>query len=72
LSATLMLRESFGLNAESQWIEDAIDRMLEKGYRTADIAEPGGRVVSGSEFTAKIRSELQAAPVQHAQRSSGA
>ncbi len=67
-----MLRESFGLNAESQWIEDAIDRILEKGYRTADIAEPGGRVVGGSEFTAKIRSELQAAPAQHAQRSSGA
>jgi len=72
LSATLMLRESFGLHAESQWIEDAIDRMLEKGYRTVDIAEPGSRVVGGAEFTAKIRSELQAAPAQHAQRGPGA
>ena len=38
-SATLMLRESFGLETESQWIEAAIDRVLEQGYRTADIAE---------------------------------
>ena len=67
-----MLRESFGLHAESQWIEDAIDRTLEKGYRTVDIAEPGSRVVGGSEFTAKIRSALRAAPAQHAQRGSGA
>lgn len=66
LSATLMLRESFGLGAESQWIETAIDRVLEQGYRTADIAEPGGRVVRGSEFTAKIRNELREAPAHHA------
>jgi 3-isopropylmalate dehydrogenase len=71
-SATLMLRESFGLHAESQWIEDAVDRTLGQGYRTADIAEPGGRVVGGAEFTAKIRSELQAVSAQHAQRSLGA
>src|ERR1700691_4278027 len=71
-SATLMLRESFGLNAESQWIEDAVASALEKGYRTTDIAEPGDRVVGGSEFTAKIRSELENAPAQHAHLSSGA
>ena len=62
-SATLMLRESFGLAAESEWIEAAIDRVLDGGYRTADIAEPGGRAVGGSEFTARIRSELKAVPV---------
>jgi 3-isopropylmalate dehydrogenase len=71
-SATLMLRESFGLHAESQWIEDAVDRALEKGYRTVDIAEAGSHVVGGSEFTARIRSELQAAPAHSAQRGSGA
>jgi len=70
-SATLMLRESFGLKAESGWIEAAVDRALEKGYRTADIAGPGDRVVGGSEFTQAIRNELKAAPAQ-AQRSSGA
>ena len=60
-SATLMLRESFGLEIESQWIEAAVDRVLGQGYRTADIAEPGGQVVRGSEFTAKIRQELRGA-----------
>jgi len=61
-SAALMLRESFGLETESQWIEDAIDRVLDRGYRTADIAEPGARSVPGSVFTAKIREQLRAAP----------
>jgi 3-isopropylmalate dehydrogenase len=65
-SATLMLRESFGLDIESQWIEAAVDRMLEKGYRTADIAEPGAKVSSGSEFTAAIRAEMRAASVHRA------
>jgi 3-isopropylmalate dehydrogenase len=69
-SATLMLRESFGLQAESDWIESAVDRALERGYRTADIAGPGDRVVGGSEFTQAIRHELQSA--QHAQRGSRA
>jgi len=61
-SATLMLRESFGLQIESQSIEQAVDRVLEQGYRTADIAEPGSRTVSCSEFTEGIRGQLRAAP----------
>jgi 3-isopropylmalate dehydrogenase len=67
-SATLMLRESFGLAAEAQWIEDAVDRVLEKGFRTADIAEQGGRAVSGSEFTKEIRNELRTAPARAGSR----
>jgi 3-isopropylmalate dehydrogenase len=72
LSATLMLRESFGLEAESLWIESAIDRVLEQGYRTEDIAGPGSHVVRGSEFTEKIRSALHAASARSGTRSSGA
>ena len=71
-SATLMLRESFGLEAESQWIETTIDRVLEQGYRTADIAEAGGRVVKGSQFTERIRQELQSVGAAGARRSSNA
>ncbi|MGH9737937.1 MAG: 3-isopropylmalate dehydrogenase [Candidatus Acidiferrales bacterium] len=67
-SASLMLRESFGLAAESQWIEDAVDRVLERGFRTADIAEAGGRSVGGSEFTKEIRKELRAAPARAGSR----
>lgn len=71
-SATLMLRESFGLEIESDWIEAAVDRVLENGFRTADIAEPGGRAVAGSEFTEQVRGELRGLPAQMARRSSSA
>ena len=57
-SATLMLRESFGLDVEAQWIESAVDRVLDHGYRTMDIAEPGSRILRGSEFTDQIRGEM--------------
>jgi len=68
-SAALMLRESFGLEKESQWIEDAVDRVLEEGYRTVDIAEPGSRTVGGSAFTEKIREQLKTAPAPGARGS---
>jgi 3-isopropylmalate dehydrogenase len=71
-SATLMLRESFGLETESQWIETAIDRVLEQGYRTADIAEAGSRIAKESQFTEKIRQELQSVGTAGARRSSSA
>ncbi len=38
-SATMMLRESFDMNAEAQAIDAAINQVLESGIRTADIAE---------------------------------
>jgi 3-isopropylmalate dehydrogenase len=72
LSATLMLRESFGLETESQWIETAIDRVLKQGYRTADIAEAGSRIAKGSQFTERIRQEMQSAGTASAQKSSSA
>jgi 3-isopropylmalate dehydrogenase len=41
LSAAMMLRWSFGLQKEAAALESAVDEFLAKGYRTADIAEPG-------------------------------
>jgi 3-isopropylmalate dehydrogenase len=70
LSATLMLRESFGLEAESNWIESAVDRVLEQGYWTADIARSGGKFVSGSDFTRRIRSELQSSSARSVRQTS--
>ena len=70
-SATLMLRESFGLEIEAQWIEAAVDRVLERGYRTMDIAEPGGAFVRGSEFTEQIRGEMHDV-LAHRERQAGA
>jgi len=65
LSTAMMLRESFGLEIEAQWIETGIDRVLERGYRTADIAEPGGKSVRGSELTEQIRTELHDVLIHH-------
>lgn len=41
LSAALMLRHSFGLDNESRAIERAVERVLEKGIRTGDLAREG-------------------------------
>ena len=41
LSLAMMLRESFGLVRESQWIEEGVAEVLRHGYRTFDVAAPG-------------------------------
>jgi 3-isopropylmalate dehydrogenase len=66
-SACLMLRESFGLENEAQVLESAADRVLERGYRTMDIAEQGSRVLRCSEFTDHIRGEVRDA-LMHSER----
>jgi 3-isopropylmalate dehydrogenase len=66
-SASLMLRESFGLENEAQVLESAVDRVLDRGYRTMDIAEPGSRILRCSEFTNHIRGEIHDALV-HTER----
>jgi len=60
-SATLMLAESFGLKHEAQWIEDAVDRVLEEGFRTADVADAKSKTVGSAEFTRQIRNQLRKA-----------
>jgi 3-isopropylmalate dehydrogenase len=57
-SAAMMLRESFGMHAEAKAIESAIDRVLESGSRTADIAERGSTVVSCTEFVSRMRDAM--------------
>lgn len=64
-SAAMMLRESFGLELEANWIETAAGRALERGFRTVDIAEPGANTVRCSEFTERIRAEMNEALVHH-------
>jgi 3-isopropylmalate dehydrogenase len=46
-SAALMLRHSFGLEAEARTIESAIDAAITAGLRTADLAGDGKRVTTG-------------------------
>ncbi|MDR4507971.1 MAG: 3-isopropylmalate dehydrogenase [Candidatus Brocadiaceae bacterium] len=57
LSGAMMLKYSFGLNKESDSIEQAIMGALEDGYRTGDIAcgqTPGEKILSTSEMGDKV------------------
>jgi 3-isopropylmalate dehydrogenase len=54
LSAAMMLRYSFGLMEEAKAIEDAVDRYLEAGYRTADLAKEGVTPLTCTACTEKI------------------
>jgi len=57
-SAALMLRESFGLTREAEWIESAVDRLFAKGIRTPDTVEPGTTKVGCTEFGDRLRAEM--------------
>ncbi|HEX9093692.1 MAG TPA: 3-isopropylmalate dehydrogenase [Coriobacteriia bacterium] len=58
LSAALMLRYSFGLEAEAAAIETAIERVLADGFRTKDIMEEGAELVGTSRMGDLIRERL--------------
>ena len=57
LSASMMLLYSFNLKAESDAIVNAVDKVLEAGYRTADLAH-GAPSLSTTEITDKIIENL--------------
>ncbi len=50
LSGAMMLKYYFGLDRESAAIEAAVDKVLDAGYRTADIVSEGCRRVSCTEM----------------------
>ncbi len=58
LSAAMMLRYSFGLPAEAKAIEDAVDAVLNEGWRTADLAKPGEETVGTVKMGELIRERL--------------
>jgi 3-isopropylmalate dehydrogenase len=67
LSATMMLRDAFGLSLEAEWVEHSLLRVLGGGYRTPDIIEPGARAVGGRAFMEILREEMQRT-LEHAER----
>jgi 3-isopropylmalate dehydrogenase len=67
LSATMMLRDAFGLSLEADWVEQSLIRVLSGGYRTPDISERGARNVSGSGFMEMLHEEMQRT-LEHAER----
>lgn len=59
LSTAMMLRYSFSLMEEADCIENAVNKVLDKGYRTADLAM--GKdipTLSCTEITEKILGEI--------------
>lgn len=58
LSCAMMLRYSFNRGEEADVIEQAVEKVLDAGYRTADIALPGEKTVSTREMGDLIRKEL--------------
>ena len=67
LSVTLMLRDTFGLGIEADWIERSLDRVLAAGYRTPDIAEPAAGAIGTAQFAENLRQEMQLT-LEHAER----
>ncbi len=57
LSAAMMLRWAFDLEAEAAAIENAVSAVLQKGWRTADIAA-GSSSIDCKEMTEKVLAEL--------------
>jgi 3-isopropylmalate dehydrogenase len=53
-SLAMLLRQSFGLEAAATTIETAIRSVWHDGWRTADVAEPGVRVIGTREMGARI------------------
>jgi 3-isopropylmalate dehydrogenase len=61
LCVSLLLREQFHLPEAAELIERSVDAVLAEGMRTADIAEPGARTISGSQFASEVRVRVQSA-----------
>jgi len=60
LSAALLLEHSFDMTEEASAINNAVDKVIEKGYRTTDIALEEENTVGTEEMTELIIAELLA------------
>lgn len=58
LSGALMLRYTFGLEQEAQAIEQAVEKVLNDGFRTGDLAQPGDKVLGTAEMGDKVLEAL--------------
>jgi 3-isopropylmalate dehydrogenase len=59
LSMAMMLHYSFGLVEEAMAVEDAVERVLEEGYRTYDIMVEGKTRVGTKEMGDLITEKVQ-------------
>lgn len=59
LSVAMMLRHSLGQASAADRIEKAVEEVLNEGYRTADIQEPGGKVVGCKQMGQLVRRKIE-------------
>jgi 3-isopropylmalate dehydrogenase len=59
LSAAMLLRYSLGLVSDAEAVERAVDRTLEKGFRTADLITAGEHSITTKEMTDRVLQELE-------------
>jgi 3-isopropylmalate dehydrogenase len=55
----MMLRDSFGLGLEADWVEQSLNRVLAAGIRTPDISQPGKNTVGTAGFLEHLNVEMQ-------------
>jgi len=61
LSVAMMLRYSFDQGAAAARIEKAVEEVLDEGYRTADIQEPGCKLLGCKQMGRLVRDKIAAA-----------
>ena len=58
LSIAMLLRYTLNLEEEAQSVENAVNRVLEEGYRTGDIMSPGKTLVGTNKMGELIAERL--------------
>ena len=61
LSVAMMFRYSFDMKKEAELLEQSIETLLNRGFRTADIMSDGGKKLSTSDMGAALLETLSAA-----------
>lgn len=59
LSTAMMMKYSFHLQKESDAIESAVEKVLDKGLRTSDLATGSEKTVSCQQMGAAVVAELK-------------
>jgi 3-isopropylmalate dehydrogenase len=57
----MMLRHSFEQGASADRIERAVEQVLDEGYRTGDIQEPGCKLVGCKQMGGLVRDKIDKA-----------
>jgi 3-isopropylmalate dehydrogenase len=58
LSLAMLLRESFGMDQAAVLIEDSLAAVWRQGWRTADLAEPGCKILGTQAMTERVAQQV--------------